>query len=543
MAETPQGDAAMNKIASGAVSKMSVGYVIDDETESRAPDGTLTVTVTRWTPYEASLVSVPADPNANIRGLNMKCPRRLTSAAPQIDIDQVDDIDQIDDTDVIDDEPPARQVRQAAQRSANTQRAIDGIFRRAVLAGIDARALDTDLHGVETVTEARDLVMNQLARMSSATATSPNRGDGRHDQRTEEAEAHMVEALSIRLGGSQTIQGQNEFRGLSATGIGRAHMEMVGISTRGMNDVEIARRMSMGGYGQRSLHTTSDFPMLMNTAVNDALMARFGAQLTPLKQYSTERSARDFKPMSYIRPGEAPLLDKVLESGEVTSGTLSEEKQGLQIETFAKRFGLTRQAYYNDSLGGLADFTSAFAISAATREGQEFYGLISANGFGGKKLSDGKNLFHADHGNLGSAASLTTLAGLSAGRQAMRQQMNVNGSWVSGAVPTVLLVGPAQETNAQMIVAEINSTTITDVNPFGGKIKVEVENRYDGDGWWLLADPASRPAFMHAYLDGVNGPQVETRDGWEVLGTEFRCILDFGCSVYDYRAIYFNPGQ
>ncbi|WP_168247411.1 MULTISPECIES: prohead protease/major capsid protein fusion protein [unclassified Mesorhizobium] len=540
LAETERGDAAMAQIAAGTISKMSVGYTVDDETESRATDGTLTVTVTRWTPFEASLVSVPADPNAKIRGMNMKRPRRVSNPPP-LDLSQDDLVD--DDATITDDEDDDQPPRQRQiERTARDQRDIDTVFRQGVAAGLDGRQLDADLRDVRTADEARTRVFHRLAENSRRTATNPGRKEGSFS-RIEDAERHMVEALSIRLGGPQTIEGQNEFRGMTLVGMFRAHMELAGTSTRGMSDLQIVGHMLSPGQGQRAMHTTSDFPMLMNTAANDALMARFGAQLTPLKRFSAVRSARDFKPMSYIRPGEAPLLEKVNEAGEVKSGTLSEEKQGLQVATYGKMFSLSRQAIYNDSLGAFADFISAFGISAATTEANLFYELLSANDFGGKKLSDGKKLFHADHGNLGSAAGLDDITGLSAARQAMRQQMNVNGSWISGTVPAVLLVGPAQETAAEKIVATLNSTAIDAVNPFSGKLKVEVEDRYEGSGWWLLADPASRPAFMHAYLDGASGPQIETKAGWEVLGTEFRCILDFGCGVYDYRAAYFNPGE
>lgn len=552
LADTDRGDAAMAQIAAGTISKVSVGYLVDDEQESRATDGTSLVTVTRWTPFEASLVSVPADPNATIRGMrNMRRGTRRTSRQPiednQNDLDVLDD--EVDDLDDNNNNPPPPTPRQRqVERSPRDQRNIDTVFRQGVAAGLDGRQLDEDLREVRTVEEARTLIFDRLAERSRGTTTNPAFVRSSGDQgfrRVEEAERHIVEALSIRLGGAQTIEGQNEFRGMSLVAMGRTHLELAGVSTRGMVDREIVERMlSPERYaGQRAMHTTSDFPMLMNTAANDALMNRFGAQLTPLKRFSTVRSARDFKPMSYIRPGEAPLLEKVNEAGEVKSGTLSEEKQGLQVATYGKMFALTRQAVINDSLGAFADFISAFGISAATTEANLFYELLSANSFGGKKLSDNKTLFHADHGNkAASGGAVTSIEAMSAARQAMRQQMNVNGSWVSGAVPAVILVGPAQETNAQTMVASIQSATIDDVNPFAGKLTVEVENRYEGNGWWLFADPASRPAFMHAYLDGAAGPMIETKAGWEVLGTEFRCILDFGCGVYDYRAAYFNPG-
>ena len=48
---------------------------------------------------------------------------------------------------------------------------------------------------------------------------------------------------------------------------------------------------------------------------------------------------------------------------------------------------------------------------------------------------------------------------------------------------------------------------------------------------------------VHAYLDGATGPQVFTREGFEVDASEFKVRLDFGCGFVDHRAWYMNPGE
>ena len=45
-----------------------------------------------------------------------------------------------------------------------------------------------------------------------------------------------------------------------------------------------------------------------------------------------------------------------------------------------------------------------------------------------------------------------------------------------------------------------------------------------------------------AYLNGADGPNVATREGWDVLGLEIRAVLDFGCGANDYRGTFLNPG-
>jgi hypothetical protein len=69
-----------------------------------------------------------------------------------------------------------------------------------------------------------------------------------------------------------------------------------------------------------------------------------------------------------------------------------------------------------------------------------------------------------------------------------------------------------------------------------------VEPRLTGNAWWLFADPAALPVLEYAHLSSAQGPQISSREGWNVLGMEFRVVLDFGCGAVDHRGTYRNPG-
>lgn len=110
------------------------------------------------------------------------------------------------------------------------------------------------------------------------------------------------------------------------------------------------------------------------------------------------------------------------------------------------------------------------------------------------------------------------------------------------ATPKYLVVGTDRETEAEKVLATINAATVGDVNPFGGRLSLLVEPRID-TAWYLFADPAVLPVLECAYLSGAEGPQLASREGWDVLGREFRVILDFGCGATDFRGAYRNPGE
>jgi hypothetical protein len=44
------------------------------------------------------------------------------------------------------------------------------------------------------------------------------------------------------------------------------------------------------------------------------------------------------------------------------------------------------------------------------------------------------------------------------------------------------------------------------------------------------------------HLAGGEGPQIESKSGWDVDGVEVRVILDFGAGFIDWRGWYANAG-
>jgi HK97 family phage prohead protease len=540
LADGERGQHALDLVKSGMLHKVSVGYRIHEYEEADARDGSAQLTATLWEPIEVSLVSVPADHNATIRS-ERKMAKAVTKTRRQA---AANPVRSQANTEVIEEEEDDDLETRSVSRSDRFERQLDDIIERGVGSGLDRSELEEAIEKVRTIDEARAVAFDMMTARQNKTRTDPHRGEPR--QRQGETEAQIVDALAVRLG-ARAADGDNPLRNVSLVQIGRRALEACGATTRNLGDNEVAdvmigRRSPTWAESSRGMHTTSDFPLLLQAAGNRALLERYGPMSSPLKGLSMKRNARDFRTQSFIRPGEAPKLAKVGEHGEITAGTLSEDSRGLKLETYAKLFAITRQAMINDDLGAFSDFINAFAQSAAETEGDLFFELLSANSFAGATLSDTLPFFHADRGNKAAAGAAISVEAVSAGRAAMRQQKNVNGTGTAGVVPAVLLVGPKKETEAEKLVASLNAATTETVNPFAGKLRVEVENRYSGNGWWLFADPQQRPALMHGYLSGMEGPMIETQQGWEVLGTQFRCVLDFGAGVMDYRAAYYNAG-
>ncbi|WP_075996325.1 HK97 family phage prohead protease [Salaquimonas pukyongi] len=506
-----EGQSAAEKVKEGVIKSVSIGLFRLDEEETTGKDGITHVTITRWQPFEVSLVAVPADPNARIRSQEHPNPAGMPS-------------------------PAAIGVSGGSEIAYFRNHALD--------AGISERQVDEAFASVRNKDQARIVLFDLLSAHAAAIQTIPNRSGAPAQHRSHDIEAQIIDAFAVRLGAQSSLAG-NPMAGMSTGELARTMLELNGQSTRDMRDRDVVERAlddSFWSSSERGLHTTSDFPSLLLEGGSRALLERFGAELTPLKRLSRQRNANDFRPQKMIRRGEAPRLEKVAEDGEIKRGTMEVEDNAFQLSEYARIFGLSRKAIINDDLDAFGDFIQSFAESAATTEGDEFFELLSQNSFNGKKLTDGKTLFHADRGNLADTAATLSVDSLSEARTAMQLLKNVNGTGRAGTVPAVIVTGPRMQTAAEQLIASLSAAQVSEVNPFSGKLRVEVETRYEGYGWWIFADPETRPAFVHGYLDGNDGPQIESRDGWGVRGREFRACLDFGCGVGDWRAVYFNAG-
>ncbi|PSM20217.1 hypothetical protein C7T96_04000 [Nitratireductor sp. StC3] len=523
--DSPEGQAAKAKIAEGMLRAVSVGYSILRHREKIDDDGKAEITVTKWRPHEVSLAPIGADPNARVRSKEFS----------HMDEDDIETINTPP-------EPAERPRRRGDGETARArrQRQLDSLRENAVRCGMSTADADEIVDDARSVDEAREAVFDWLARRNGP-RTAPNHNigfsDGREGQASTEA---IVAELAGRMGGSAP-QGERPFAGVRMSEIGRRYYDGIGVSTRSLDDGRIADMM-IGRYEVRGAHATSDFPSLLIEAGHRALQERFAETPTVLKALSRSRSVGDFRAHTIIRPGEAPALEKLTEDGEITFGTTGSMESEFSVESYARAFALSRKAIVNDDLGAFADFNVAFAQSATAREAMEFFKLLSSNSFAGATLKDGNPLFHASRNNVAQTPGELDVPALAVARHAMRTHKNVNGVGLAGVTPSVLVVGPALETAGEKLLAALAATKTDDVNPFAGRLKLLVENQYEGAGWWLFGEPTSRPAFTHGYLSGREGPQVRSDEVLLKPGMIFVCELDFGCAVLDWRSAYFNPG-
>jgi hypothetical protein len=123
----------------------------------------------------------------------------------------------------------------------------------------------------------------------------------------------------------------------------------------------------------------------------------------------------------------------------------------------------------------------------------------------------------------------------------MRKQTGVSGVPIDVA-PRFIVCGPDKEVAADSAVATLYPATVSNVNPFVGRLEVRVDAHITGNQWYLFSDPTVAPAIEYAYLSGEPGPSVFVRQGFDVDGVETKVRLDFGAGWLDFRAAFKNAG-
>jgi hypothetical protein len=288
-------------------------------------------------------------------------------------------------------------------------------------------------------------------------------------------------------------------------------------------------------------HSTSDFPAILANVANKTLRAAYDSTQRTFVAWARRATITDFKPVSRTQLGGAPDLTKVLESGEFAYGTIGEAKEVYALATYGRVVAITRQTLINDDLDAFTRLPAAFGASAADLESDIVYSILMDN----PTMGDGVALFHADHGNLGTAAVVSE-ASLSEAYRKMAQQTGLEGRLIR-VMPASIIVPPGtRSVEARKQLTATTPANTQDVNTFANRLQVVEEPRLipaaGQDPWFLAADPNRIDTVEFAYLDGQEGVFTETRMGFEVDGMEIKARHDFAAKAIDHRGLYKNAG-
>lgn len=292
-----------------------------------------------------------------------------------------------------------------------------------------------------------------------------------------------------------------------------------------------------------AMHSTSDFPLSLQNALNKELEGRYREAEPTYRQIAREKTFRDFRPHPMIRPGDFPALQKVSESGEIKFGTIGEKAETVALTSYGIAVSITRQTLINDDIGAIADMIADQGRAVSRFEDSIFYAMMlgGSNGDGPTLSETSRQVFNTTDGTKAAAASKIDVEALSLGRAAIMKQKSVDKNDLD-IMPSILLVGADKLTEAQQIVAPLQADQAGNVNPFSGLLRVVATAKIPGKAWYLLADPADLPCFAYGYLEGAAAPRTRMEEPFGRQGMQLSIEHDFGVGAIDFRGGYKNAG-
>lgn len=437
-------------------------------------------------------------------------------------------------------------VERALESDSARRNSILELARKAGVAETEAVVVTAISARGTTLDQFRTALIDHMVAAESRSPTFPvSSMRGMTDER-EKMRRIAVNGLMHRHGLTDKLEdGANMYRNMSTLDLARDLLIASGGYQRGDSSIDVVRKALNGSNdGSRALHTTSDFPIILGEITRQVLMGAYSQYQQTFSLIANRNTVTDLREVKVLEMGEGPQLEKLTEKGEYKRGTFKESEEGFTMAHYGKIIGLTEAMLINDQLGAFAKLIAGWGRVVARLEGDIVWDIVVSNA---KLKSDGKALFHADHGNLGTAAALSK-DNLIAARKMFRKQKDIDGNLIDIA-PKYLFVGSDNEVTAQTITqATTNPATPDQVVPEAIRSLVPVyEPRIDkiSEKAWLLfmqtADTMGR-GLQYSYLSGYESPRTMERWGFDYDGVEYRLDHYFGAGLTDYRFAYKNPG-
>lgn len=530
-----QSETIFQKVQSGTLQGVSVGYTINryevlEDKDTKSTNGRFSgpaYVVTDWEPLEISIVSVPADPTV---GVGRSAEEIHTSIDTQEDNTRMDQEKNLE----------VQEVKSAPVETGLTQADLQKAMEqeRKRTSEITAMFRDFDVEGADeaivlgkSVEEAREMVMDQLrARNKGVSVTM---GEAESDKFRAAAQDAVLMAAGIPV--ADAAPGAQELRGYSMIEMARESLRRESGSTVNFGDnMELARA---------AINSTSTFPAIMSNLANKSVMVGFNEAETTYQIWAGKGSNRDFKEAARVALSEAGTLELVPEGGQFKQDSFGEASARTKVATYGKLFSLTRQAIINDDLGLFSKIATKYGSAAKRLVNKMVYAQLTGN----VKMQDNVALFDSKHGNVAATGEALSVKAIAKAITAMRRQKGIQGEATLNITPKYLVVPPELEMTAYQIV---NSTAAVDgvnsgvANPYKGRFIVVADAELtDPDAWYLVADATQHDTIEVTYLNGVETPRLETRQGFDVDGIEYKVAFDCGVSALDFRGVYKNAGK
>jgi hypothetical protein len=574
----PEGDAPYVKVKEGHVTDFSVGYRVAESEwvkageskviQGRKFEGPLRVT-TKWVPREMSVCPLGADEMAKARGelkienLKLKIEekkeeQRMKKELRELLIKRGMNADATDDeawaflekhlaseralsdagtgfkpapTEIKTETPDAQTISRESVRVERER--VAEIEAMASKHGVEDTVRAGWIKGGVSVEDARKAVLKLIEEKAASQKLPPSiefvADDG------EKFRAAAADSLILR-GGKTKIEkpapGALELRGYRMVELARLCLQRAGVRPPWDPMEMVGRAMTVG-----------DLPYIFADVANKSLFGGFNAAPETWMIWCDTGTLPDFNTHNSARASEADDLDLIPDGGEYKYGTLKDANEQMTLATYGKLFAVTRHTIINEALGVITSIPFKHGAAWARKIGDLAYAVLTGN----PTMGDGKALFIAAHGNIGTGGALTEVT-LNEGDALLGVQKNIKEKQVLN-IPLVYYVAPrAIKGSSEIFFRTANFTKTneasTRTNIWGGDVVTRAyDARLDASSatQYYLLGPKGLTVTVF-FLNGVQTPFMETKQGWTVDGVEFKVRGDAAAKAMDWRGMVRNAG-
>jgi len=541
------------KVSSGTLKGVSVGYFVDCWEEvaagKKSSNGRFegpAYIATKWTPFEVSIVSVPADDAVGVnRNLENNIMLNNKERTKKMDPEQLKKMlaealekqQTAEQVKIVEDlNAQIKNLEDAAVKSDEEVKAAElkgeqKAFEKAEL----CRKFELKLEDFKekSIADVKEAVLKKFEETKIALPGSQNvqiiaeEGD--------KFRTAAVDGLLIRAGHKieKPAEGANEFRSIGLQDLARECL-----SREGENGIF---RMSPDELFRRALTPSSAFMSIVDNVVSKS-MSDYATASTTYQLWTGKGTNKDFKEARHYRMSEAGKLELVPEGSEVKFDKLKDEKVTKSVATYAKKFGLTREAFINDDLNVISKMPVKYTRAAYQTINALVYKILTANA----AIYDGVNLFDAStHKNLASSGTAITTAALATARAAMKKQKDLGAKVALNLTPQFIIVSPDKELEAAQLLKSSSDPSGTNAgvaNIYQNLMQIIVDAELTGNAWYLATNAMDCDTIEVTNLSGYETPQLTSRIATDFLGIEYQILMDAGVTALDFRGLYKNAG-
>ena len=300
----------------------------------------------------------------------------------------------------------------------------------------------------------------------------------------------------------------------------------------------------------RAAFSSVSLPGILSNVANKKLLQSYEAQPIIAMKLCSTGDLNDFKENDRFRLTDVGDLLPIAADGEIKDSGLIEESAKNQLDTYGKKFCLTRKMIINDDLGAFMKVPTAMGNRAARLIDQLFFSRLLSN----PAQADGKALFSTNHKNLLSGASSALSSdSLKKAIQLFLDQVDADGQPIS-VEPKYLLVPTALKhlaieltQGATLIMSGTDNAVRPALNVLSDENLQVISSPYLGNsayegssqtGWYLFGDPKTVDTWEIGFLKGKRTPTVERGEtDFNTLGLWFRVYFDLGVREQDHRGM------